>query len=64
MPTTMIVPSARPEKTSMPVMKSPAREIITISPEITIARPEVAAEVLIASAASRPAARSSRSRRR
>ena len=43
MPTTMIVPTAIPEKTSMPVRNSPDREIITVRPDTTMARPEVAA---------------------
>ncbi len=43
MPTTMIVPTASPEKTSMPVRNSPASEIITVRPDTTMARPEVAA---------------------
>ena len=33
----------------MPVRKSPASEIITVSPETTMARPEVAAAILSAS---------------
>ncbi len=45
MPTTMIVPTASPEKMSMPVRNSPAREIITVRPDTTMARPEVAAAV-------------------
>ena len=40
-PTTRIVPTATPENTSMPVRNSPAREIITVSPDTTMARPEV-----------------------
>ena len=64
MPTTVIVPMARPEKTSMPVAKSPPSEIITVSPDTTIARPEVAAATASASRCVLPAARSSRSRRR
>ena len=43
MPTTMIVPTATPEKTSMPVRNSPDSEIITVRPDTTMARPEVAA---------------------
>ena len=60
----MIVPNAMPVNRSMPVRNSPASEIITVSPEITIARPEVAAAIRSASPKVLPAARSSRSRRR
>ena len=60
----MIVPIAMPVNSSIPVRNSPASEIITVSPEITIALPEVAAAIRSASPKDRPAARSSRSRRR
>ena len=63
-PTTVIAPTAKPVKTSMPVRNRPASEIITVSPDTTMARPEVAAAVRSASAWLAPAARSSRSRRR
>ncbi len=63
-PTTRIVPTATPENTSMPVRNNPARAIITVSPEITMARPEVPAAMRSASFVSCPAARSSRVRRR
>ncbi len=64
MPTTMIVPNAMPVNRSTPVRNRPASEIITVTPEITIARPEVAAAIRSASPDVFPAARSSRSRRR
>ena len=64
MPTTMIVPNAMPVNRSTPVRNRPASEIITVTPEITIARPEVAAAIRRASPKVFPAARSSRSRRR
>jgi hypothetical protein len=48
----------------MPDRNSPAREIITVSPEVTMARPEVAEAILSAWRTKRPAARSSRSRRK
>jgi hypothetical protein len=63
-PTTKIVPTATPEKTSMPVRNSPAMAIITVRPDTTMARPEVCAAIRRASALVRPAARSSRVRRR
>ena len=63
-PTTVIAPTAKPVKMSIPVRNRPAREIITVSPDTTMARPEVAAAVRSASAWLAPAARSSRSRRR
>ena len=63
-PTTVIVPTASPEKTSMPVRNSPASEIMTVRPDTTMARPEVAAAIRSAWSLPRPAARSSRSRRR
>ncbi len=62
--TTMMVPNAMPVNRSTPVRNRPASEIITVTPEITIARPEVAAAVRSASPKDFPAARSSRSRRR
>ncbi|CAM5569155.1 hypothetical protein SVIOM342S_03029 [Streptomyces violaceorubidus] len=48
----------------MPVNSMPAIATHTVTPETTIARPLVAAAILSAVCASRPAARSSRSRRR
>ena len=63
-PTTMMVPTAMPVNRSIPVSSSPASETITVSPETTMARPEVCAAVARASGKDAPAARSSRSRRR
>ena len=63
-PTTTIVPTAIPENTSMPVRNKSARAIITVSPETTMARPEVPAAIRSAAVVSCPAARSSRVRRR
>ena len=63
-PTTTIVPTATPENTSMPVRNRPARATITVSPDTTMARPEVPAAIRSASVVSCPAARSSRVRRR
>jgi hypothetical protein len=64
MPVTMIVPTAIPVNRSTPVRNRPASEIITVTPETTMARPEVAAAIRSASPKDLPAARSSRSRRR
>jgi hypothetical protein len=44
-PTTRMVPTATPENTSMPMRNSPARAIITVSPDTTMARPEVPAAI-------------------
>ena len=63
-PTTAIVPNAMPLNTSYPVRNSPARAIMTVSPDTTMARPEVAAAVRRAWPGAAPLARSSRSRRR
>jgi len=63
-PTTVIAPNAMPVKTGAPVRKSPPSAIITVKPEITMARPEVPAAIRTASATVAPLARSSRSRRR
>ena len=63
-PTTTIVPAEIPVKMSTPDRNSPASEIITVTPEITIERPEVLAAMRRAARCECPAARSSRSRRR
>jgi hypothetical protein len=63
-PTTAIVPIAMPVKTEYPVRNSPASATITVSPETTIARPDVPAAMRSASRAVAPLARSSRSLRR
>jgi hypothetical protein len=62
--TTRIVPSANEMKALSPLMNMPAIATITVTPEISTARPEVAAAVSSAERSLRPAARSSRSRRR
>ena len=63
-PTTMIVPAEMPVKISRPDRNNPASEIITVTPEMTMARPEVLAAMRSAAPRECPAARSSRSRRR
>ena len=62
--TTRIVPTANEMKALSPLMNMPAIATITVRPEISTARPEVAAATCRASSGLRPAARSSRSRRR
>ncbi len=63
-PTTAMVPMATPVNTEYPVRNRPPSAIITVSPETTMARPEVAAARRSASVVPAPRARSSRSRRR
>jgi hypothetical protein len=63
-PTTAIVPKAIPVNTLYPVRNRPASAIITVSPETTMARPDVPAAMRRACAVLAPRARSSRSRRR
>ena len=58
--TTMIVPVAKEAKLEIPPRYIPAIATITVKPEISTARPEVAAAASIAALFSRPAARSSR----
>ena len=62
--TTMIVPVAKDAKSGTPPRYMPAIAIITVMPETSTARPEVAAAMSTASATLRPASRSSRARRR
>ena len=62
--TTRIVPVAKPENTLEPVKYIPAMATMTVRPETSTARPEVADAVRSASAELRPSTRSSRSRRR
>ena len=62
--TTMIVPVANDVKVELPVKYMPAIATMTVKPEISTARPEVAAAAASAASALRPLARSSRSRRR
>lgn len=64
MNTTMIVASANPLNSRSPDRNMPPIATITVSPEMSTARPLVAAAIRSAVSASRPAARSSRSRRR
>ena len=63
MATTNIVPSAMEVNTGMPVMSRPASATMTVTPEITTARPTVAAVAFSAACGPRPLRRSSRSRR-
>ncbi len=62
--TTRIVPSAKEMKVLSPDRNIPAIAAITVRPEISTARPEVPAAICSAVRLLRPAARSSRSRRR
>ena len=64
MATTMIVPIAIEVQIAVPPKKSPASAMITVSPEMRTARPDVAAAASSAAAGPLPAARSSRSRLR
>jgi hypothetical protein len=61
--TTAIVPTARDANVPSPDRNMPAIAMITVIPETTTARPEVAAATAMASYVSRPLSRSSRSRR-
>ena len=62
--TTMIVPMPNETKTGLPARNMPAIAAITVRPEMSTARPEVAAAAFSAASGSRPASRSSISRRR
>ena len=62
--TTVIVPTANEVKVGSPLSSIPAIEAITVAPETSTARPEVAAAASSDASAERPARRSSRSRRR
>jgi hypothetical protein len=62
--TTRIVPTAKDWKTALPARNIPAIATITVSPEMSTARPDVAAAALSAASGVRPASRSSISRRR
>ena len=62
--TTRIVPIANEMKVLSPLMNMPAIATITVTPEISTARPDVAAAASSAALSLRPAARSSRSRLR
>ena len=61
--TTIMVPAAMPRNSPVPVKKRPATATITVRPEMSTERPDVAAAAWRAASAERPAARSSRSRR-
>ena len=62
--TTRIVPMANEMNVLSPLMNMPAIATITVAPEISTARPDVAAAASSAAVSLRPAARSSRSRLR
>ena len=62
--TTVIVATANDMKPLSPEKNIPAIAIITVTPEISTERPDVAAAASSAASALRPAARSSRSRLR
>jgi hypothetical protein len=62
--TTRIVPVANEVKVASPAMYMPAIAIITVRPETSTARPDVAAAASSEARSPRPRARSSRSRRR
>ncbi len=62
--TTAIVPVANDVNVEAPPKYMPAIAIMTVMPEISTARPDVAAAASIAASLPRPAARSSRTRRR
>ena len=64
MSTTEMVATAKPANSCMPDRNIPAMATITVSPEISTDRPEVAAAMRSEACGSRPPARSSRSRRR
>ena len=61
--TTRIAPTAREEKIALPDRNMPAIATATVHPEMTTARPDVAAAISTASSGVRPFARSSRARR-
>ena len=62
--TTRMVPVASDEKVGEPPRYMPPIAIITVTPETSTARPDVAAAASIAAPLTRPAARSSRTRLR
>ena len=62
--TTRIVPVANDMKVAAPPKYMPAIAAITVIPDTSTARPEVAAAASSAASSERPRARSSRSRRR
>ena len=60
----MIVPTANEMNVGSPLMNIPAIATMTVTPEMSTARPDVAPAISSAEYMSRPRARSSRSRRR
>ena len=62
--TTTIVPVAKDVNVAAPAKYIPAIAIMTVTPETSTARPDVAAAASMAASLLRPAARSSRTRRR
>ena len=62
--TTTMVPRPNDANVGLPARNSPAMAVITVMPEMSTARPEVAAAISIASSGERPLSRSSISRRR
>ncbi len=62
--TTRIVPMPKETNTALPARNMPAIAAMTVKPEISTARPEVAAAASSAASGPRPASRSSISRRR
>ena len=62
--TTRIVPTPKDEKIALPEKNMPAMAAMTVKPEISTARPEVAAAMSRASADERPFSCSSFMRRR
>ena len=63
MATTMIEPVASPANSASPAKYRPAMAAITVRPETSTVRPDVAAAAFSAASLLRPALRSSRSRR-
>jgi hypothetical protein len=61
--TTSIVPMPKPTNSGLPANSSPAIAVITVMPETSTARPEVAAARSTAASADRPRSRSSITRR-
>ena len=61
--TTSIVPMPKPTKIGLPANSSPAIAVITVRPEMSTARPDVAAAISTAASAEWPRSRSSIMRR-
>ena len=61
--TTSIVPMPKPTKIGLPANSSPAIAVITVTPEMSTARPDVAAAISSAASGEWPLSRSSISRR-